>query len=125
MYVMSLTHSWSGPVYHIFKAVPADGSLFTELPLIHMPEFGTAYAAVSPADLMDKIYDELFLGDLSEYRLLITFEISLLRDTKQPAKTRYRIYLRVFCMQVLYCLVPAFFLMGMLNFASATLIISS
>ena len=51
--------------------------------------------------------------------------MSLLAYANQSAKSPDMIAFRDLCVQVIYCLSPAFFLIGILNFASATLIISS
>lgn len=90
-----------------------------------MPEFYSTYPSIGFAYLMDIVHDKFLLGDFLENRVLIMFKISLLGYTKQSTKTRDSESFSALCMQVIHCLVPAFFLMGMLNFASATLIISS
>jgi hypothetical protein len=51
--------------------------------------------------------------------------ICLLRYTKQLAKEPNPVSDGILCVQVLYCLAPAFFLIEILNLDSATLISSS
>ena len=64
------------------------------------------------------------IGSLLNRQFLISLIICLLGRTSQFAQSLYFISLRVACVQDLYCLVPAFFLILMLNCLSATLIIS-
>lgn len=64
------------------------------------------------------------LGNFLKDVTLIVFIISLLRYTKQSAKTFHLIMKRVHTVQVLHCLAPAFFRMGILNCFSATFISS-
>ena len=55
------------------------------------------------------------VGGLFNRQVLISLIICLLGSTSQFAQSLDFIDLRVTCVQVLYCLVPAFFLMLMLN----------
>ena len=64
------------------------------------------------------------IGSLLNRKVLVSLIICLLGRTSQLAQPLDLISLRVSCVQDLYCLVPAFFLMLILNCLSATLIIS-
>lgn len=74
--------------------------------------------------ILDILESELFTRSLCMRSVLIILIISLLAYANQSAKSLDTIA-RDTCVQVSYCLAPAFFLIGILNFASATLIISS
>ena len=75
--------------------------------------------------ILDILESELFTRSLCMRSVLIILIISLLAYANQSAKSLDTIASRDTCVQVIYCLAPAFFLIGILNFASATLIISS
>lgn len=75
--------------------------------------------------ILDILESELFTRSLCMRSVLIILIISLLAYANQSAKSLYTIASRDLRVQVIYCLAPAFFLIGILNFASATLIISS
>lgn len=75
--------------------------------------------------VLDILESELPPGRLCQSGIVIVLVIGLLAYANQSAKTLDMIASRVLCVQVIYCLAPAFFLIGILNFASATLIISS
>ena len=90
-----------------------------------MPELGTTYPGVKFADVFDVLQRELLSSRFSEYRVLVILIIRLLAHAKQLAKELDTIASMILCVQVPYCLAPAFFRIGILNLASATLIISS
>lgn len=75
--------------------------------------------------ILDILESELFTRSLCMRSVLIILIISLLAYANQSAKSLDAIASRDLRVQVIYCLAPAFFLIGTLNFASATLIISS
>lgn len=75
--------------------------------------------------ILDILESELFTRSLCMRSVLIILIISLLAYANQSAKSLDTIASRDLRVQVIYCLAPAFFLIGTLNFASATLIISS
>lgn len=75
--------------------------------------------------ILDILESELFTRSLCMRSVLIILIISLLAYANQSAKSPDMIASRDTCVQVIYCLSPAFFLIGILNLASATLIISS
>ena len=75
--------------------------------------------------ILDILESELFTRSLCMRSVLIILIISLLAYANQSAKSLDTIASRDTRVQVSYCLAPAFFLIGILNFASATLIISS
>ena len=75
--------------------------------------------------ILDILESELFTRSLCMRSVLIILIISLLAYANQSAKSLDTIASRDLCVQVSYCCAPAFFLIGILNFASATLIISS
>lgn len=75
--------------------------------------------------ILDILESELFTRSLCMRSVLIILIISLLAYANQSAKSPDMIASRDLRVQVIYCLAPAFFLIGILNFASATLIISS
>ena len=75
--------------------------------------------------ILDILESELFTRSLCMRSVLIILIISLLAYANQSAKSLYTIASRDLRVQGIYCLAPAFFLIGILNFASATLIISS
>lgn len=75
--------------------------------------------------ILDILESELFTRSLCMRSVLIILIISLLAYANQSAKSLDTIASRDLRVQVIYCLAPAFFLIGILNFASATLIISS
>lgn len=68
---------------------------------------------------------ELLSGCLRQSGIVIVLVISLLAYANQSAKGLNEVSSTIPCVQVIYCLAPAFFLIGILNLASATLIISS
>lgn len=107
------------------EAVPADRIVKAEVTLVHVPQLHPSDAGIFLPDVADVLEGKLLSGGLSMCRILVILIVSLLAYTKQPAKALDVISSRVFCVQVLYCLAPAFFLIGILNLASATLIISS
>lgn len=75
--------------------------------------------------ILDILESELFTRSLCMRSVLIILIISLLAYANQSAKSLDTIASRDLCVQVSYCLAPAFFLIGILNLASATFIISS
>ena len=107
------------------EAVSTYRIVTTELCFIHMPELGTTYTGVEFADVFDVLQRELLSGRFGECRVLVILIIRLLAYAKQLAKEPDTIAPMIPCMQVSYCLAPAFFRIGILNLASATLISSS
>ena len=107
------------------EPVPAYWIVTGELLAVHLPYLGDAHAGIKPVDVLDILKCELLTRRLCQNGVVIVLIISLLAYANQPAKTLDMIASRVLRVQVIYCLAPAFFLMGILNFASATLIISS
>ena len=97
----------------------------TELCFIHMPEFRTTHPGVKFANVFDVLQCELLSGRFCECCVLVVLIIRLLAHAKQFTKEPDTIASTILCVQVPYCLAPAFFRIGILNLASATLIISS
>ena len=75
--------------------------------------------------ILDILESELLSGCFRQSGVVIVLVVSLLAYANQSAKSLDTIASRDLRVQVIYCLAPAFFLIGTLNFASATLIISS
>ena len=92
---------------------------------IHIPQFHSSDARIYFPYRMDKLHSKRFLGEVCKSGLFNILEIGLLGNAKQSTQRNYRIAPLVLCMQVCYCLAPAFFLILMLNCSSATFIISS
>ena len=113
------------PVYDICKAVATDLIVAVKLSAVHMPKLHTSDAGILPADASNILQNKRFLSRLLKHLGLIMFIVSLLAYAKQCAKFLNLISFRVLCAQVAYCLAPAFFLIWMPNFASATLMSSS
>ena len=90
-----------------------------------MPEFRASYPGVKFADVFDVLQRELFSGRFCECCVLVMLIVRLLAHAKQFTKEPDTIASTILCVQVPYCLAPAFFRIGILNLASATLIISS
>ena len=106
------------------EAVPPDRIVASKLSLVHKPAFAPPILGLSLR--MSLTYcRELLSGCFSECRVFVVPIVCLLVYTKQLAKEQGAIASSLLCVQVLYCLVLAFFRIGILNFASATLIISS
>ena len=99
--------------------------LVTEVILVHLPYLRNAHSWIIFADPQSIFNCKRSHRYSRKSALLIILVIGLLALAKQLAKTLHLILCRVFCVQVLYRLAPAFFLIEMLNLASATLIISS
>lgn len=99
--------------------------LITEVILVHLPYLRNAHSRIILADSQGIFNCKRSHCSSRKSALLIILVVGLLALAKQLAKTLYLILCRVFCVQVLYCLAPAFFRIWMLNLASATLIISS
>ena len=78
-----------------------------------------------PITVPDVFQGEGFPGRPGQDLRLVMFVICLLRYAKQPAKELNPISFGILRMQVLYRLAPAFFLIGILNLASATFMSSS
>jgi len=106
------------------EAVSAYRIVTRELSTIHVPYLGDAHAGVQSVNVLDILKSELFARSLRQSGIVIVLVIGLLAYANQSAKTLDKVASRVPCVQVIYCLAPAFFLIGILNFASATLIIS-
>ena len=76
--------------------------------------------------VLDLFKCELLSGSLCQSGIVIVRVTGgLLAYANQSPKTLDTITPGVLCVQVIYCLAQAFFLIGILNFAFATLIISS
>ena len=96
-----------------------------KLGLVHVPKFRSTYPRIKLADVFDVLQCELLPGGFREGRILVVLIICLLAYAKQLAKELDAITSTILRVQVPYCLAPAFFRIGILNLASATLIISS
>ncbi len=148
---MSLTHNWfiavginsrtrlrnSGSPWHpvphlkpitvddVFEPVPSDPLNIWEITLVHIPQLHAADSRIHSPYVMDIFKDERLLRGFSASGFPFVLMICLLAYAKQSAQRLDAVLPRVACMQVLYCLAPAFFRIWMSNFFSATLIISS
>ena len=109
----------------IGKAVSANRTVPVKSPPVHIPELHPAYPGILDTNRLDELQGERFLSRLSHHSRLIVLVICLLRYTKQLAKEPNPVSGGILCVQVLYCLAPAFFLIEILNLDSATLISSS
>ena len=116
------------------QAVPVDDVLELVTPnpvnagegvLVHVPQLHAADAGVHGADGVDELKGERLLRRLSGGGGPVALVVGLLAHAKQLAQRPDGVCPRVACMQVLYRLAPAFFLIWIWNFFSATLIISS
>src|SRR5574344_2825285 len=96
-----------------------------ELLTVHLPYLGDAHAWIQLVYILDILESELLSGCFRQSGVVIVLVISLLAYANQSAKSLDTIASRDLRVQVIYCLAPAFFLIGILNLASATLIISS
>lgn len=112
-------------VENITESVSPYSVSFSKGTAVHRPHLHSAYAGIFSLDFPDELHRELFQGNPSQINVCIMLVISLLALTKQPAQFGDCISLRTLCVQASYCLVPAFFLTGMLNISSATSIIVS
>ena len=109
----------------IGKAVSANRTVPVKSLPVHIPKLQPTYPGIFDTNRLDELQDERFLGRLSHHSRLIVLVICLLRYTKQLAKKPNPVSDGILCVQVLYCLAPAFFLIEILNLDSATLINSS
>lgn len=107
------------------EAVAPDWFVEAEVITVHMPQLKSSDARVFLADVTDVLKGKLLAGGLGMCCVFIVLVVSLLTYTKQLAETPDTVASGVLCVQVPYCLAPAFFLIGILNFASATSIILS
>lgn len=107
------------------EAVASDWIVEAEVITVHMPQLKPSDARVFPADVTDVLEGKLLAGGLGMCGIFIVLVVSLLTHTKQFAEPPDTIASGVLRVQVPYCLAPAFFLIGILNFASATSIILS
>lgn len=129
MYVMSLTQSWFAAVgiksLTMFGYVGNPCVESVEPILVHDPQLHATDTRIDSPYIVDKLKREVLPGGSCQNGILIVFIIGLLTHTKQCAKIRHSIFSGGFCVQGCYCLAPAFFLIGMLNFFSAISIIVS
>ena len=109
----------------IHEPVAPDGVIALEVASIHVPELDSTYSGVLCPDILDILQSKGFPGYTGQDLRFVVLVICLLRYAKQLAKMLNLISFGVPCVQVVYCLAPAFFLIWMLNLASATLISSS
>ena len=107
------------------EAIPPYRIVAAKLGLVHVPKLRATYPRIKFADVFDVLQCELLPGSFCEGRILVVLIIGLLAYAKQLAKELDAIASMILCVQVSYCLAPAFFRIGILNLASATLIISS
>lgn len=107
------------------ESVSPSGRVAYEGVLVHIPEFRPSHTGIILANFSDILQCELLPGSLGMGCIRVVLIVSLLAYANQSAEALDAIASRVLCVQVSYCLAPAFFLIGSLNLASATLIISS
>ena len=107
---------------NVSKPITSERMIAFKAFAIHIPQLASAYTRILLPDFFDVGHGKLLTCNPLKKTVLVILVISLLREVKQLAETLYLITARVFCMQVLYCLAPAFFRMEMLNCFSATLI---
>lgn len=98
-------------IHDILEPVAAQRGIVLESAFIHIQKLHASYTGILLTYLVYERNSELLLGNSLEYTVFVVLVIGLLRHTKQRAETLHLIMLRVCCMQVLYCLVPAFFLL--------------
>ena len=109
----------------IHESVAPEWSIALEVSSVHMPELHSSYPRILGPDALDVLQGKGFPGRAGQNLRFVVLVIGLLRYAKQLAKMLNLISFGVPCAQVVYCLAPAFFLIWMLNFASATLMSSS
>ena len=109
----------------IHEPVAPDGVIALEVAPVHPPEFDPAYPGIFGSDSFDVLQGKGFPRHAGHDLGVVVLVICLLRHAKQLAKMLNLISFGVPCAQVVYCLAPAFFLIWMLNLASATLMSSS
>ena len=107
------------------EAVAAYRTVEAEFFLIHVPQLHPAETGIVLTYVSDVLEGELLACGFGMSRVPVILVISLLAYTKQFAETLDAVASRDFCVQVSYCLAPAFFRIGTLNLASATSIILS
>ena len=108
-----------------YECVPArETSRVLKLPFQHQPQFHAAKPRVVIAVFLDPIHNHRLERQLAETLVIDALVICLPAVTKQSAQ-RTEPEARLRLAEQTHCLVPAFFLMGMLKFASATSIIVS
>ena len=107
------------------EAVTTYRMITQELLTVHLPYLRDAHAWIQLVYILDILESELLSGCFSQEGIVIVLIISLRAYANQFAKRPDEVSATIPCVQVIYCLAPAFFLIGILNFASATLIISS
>ena len=122
---MSEARVRSPSVDDIGKPISPDRVIPLEVSPVHMPEFVTSDPWIFHPDILDVLQGKSLSGRTGQNLGFVVFVICLLRYAKQLAKMLNLISFGVLRVQVLYCLAPAFFLIGMLNLASATLMSSS
>ena len=98
-------------IHVILEPVAAQRGIVLESAFIHIQKLHASYTGILLTYLVYERNSELLLGNSLEYTVFVVLVIGLLRHTKQRAETLHLIMLRVCCIQVLYCLVPAFFLL--------------
>ena len=111
-------------VYDAAEAVAPDRHVAGEALPVHVPYLNSTDTGVFTADFTDVLKGELLLGGFGQGRVFVILIVSLLAYANQSAKRPDTEAPGVFCVQVSYCLAPTFFLIGILNLDSATLIIS-
>ena len=112
-------------IYDTAESVTADRFVASERLFIHVPNLHSTDTRVFFTYFPNVLKSELLLCGLGKGRVFVILIISLLAYANQSAKALNTIASRILCVQVSYCLAPAFFLIGILNLASATFIISS
>lgn len=119
------THLEPVLVYDSAEPVPAYWTVVPKLRLVHVPKFHTSDTGVYCPHFPYVLERKRHPGCLGQCRVFVVLIISLLGYAKQYTKELDVVASRIPCMQVPYCLAPAFFLIGILNLASATFISSS
>ena len=120
-----LPHLQAMPVDNIGEPVAPDRVVLLEIAPVHVPELGASDSRILRTDAPDVFQCEGFPGSPGQDLRLVMLVICLLRYAKQPAKELNPIPFGILRMQVLYRLAPAFFLIGILNLASAIFMSSS
>lgn len=105
------------------KRIASQGELQPEITPAHLKELLATYTRSPASDFQNVFCYEAFEGDSLQINLYMLI-IRLSAYTKQFTKRSDCIILLLFA-QSFYCLVPAFFLIGIRNISSATSIIVS
>lgn len=107
------------------EAVTPYRMITQELLTVHLPYLGDAHAWIQLVYILDILESELLSGCFRQSGVVIVLVISLLAYANQSAKSLDTIASRDASRAGYLLFGASFFLIGTLNFASATLIISS